>query len=269
MSTSEREHENVRRETPPLPVVDPRRQQERSQADDRPEQLPVEEVPRRAVVGERGDRRRGEDHDETDDVEDGDRRAQHHVGRRARQLLAPLEPGDHRSADAGERIPDVAQAVRAGRGVKRWSSRRRLLHAPAHAPRGRSRRRGPRNRRRRRTTRRPVTTTRRRPHARCAGLPRPRRACRPLLRRPRPCPRTRPRPRARLRRTRPRRAGATTSAASTDRSRPLLRPPASSTTESNDATARRVASGFVAFESSYHSTPLASPTRATRWGMVA
>src|SRR5207248_8984140 len=37
----------------------------------------------------------------------------------------------------------------------------------------------------------------------------------------------------------------------------------------NDETARRVASGFVALESSYHRTPLASPTRATRWGMVA
>ena len=57
--------------------------------------------------------------------------------------------------------------------------------------------------------------------------------------------------------------------ASTPRSRPLLRPPASNTTESNDSSARRVASGFVAFESSYQRTPPASPTSATRWGRVA
>ena len=43
-----------------------------------------------------------------------------------------------------------------------------------------------------------------------------------------------------------------------------MRPPASNTTEGKDETARSVASGFVAFESSYHCTPLASPTSATR-----
>ena len=74
---------------------------------------------------------------------------------------------------------------------------------------------------------------------------------------------------ARPRRTRRRRARASPRAASTPRSSPLFRPPASSTTESNDATARSVASGFVAFESSYQLTPPASPTSATRWGRVA
>ncbi len=50
------------------------------------------------------------------------------------------------------------------------------------------------------------------------------------------------------------------------RSRPLLRPPAISTTESKPARAARVAWGAVALESSYQRTPSASPTSWTRCG---
>ena len=57
--------------------------------------------------------------------------------------------------------------------------------------------------------------------------------------------------------------------ASGARSRPLLRPPAMSTTESKPARAASVAWGAVAFESSYQRTPPASPTSSTRWGRPA
>ncbi len=95
----------------PAPVVDPGGDEEGGEPDDGPDQLAVEEVPRRSVVGERGDRRRGQDHHEPDDVEDGDRRAQHDVRGRARQLLAALEPGEHRPAHPGERIALRVEAL--------------------------------------------------------------------------------------------------------------------------------------------------------------
>ena len=53
---------------------------------------------------------------------------------------------------------------------------------------------------------------------------------------------------------------------STPRSRPLLRPPATSTTESKPARAARAAWGLVAFESSTKVTPPLWPTGVTRWG---
>ena len=81
--------------------------------------------------------------------------------------------------------------------------------------------------------------------------------------------RTRRRPRRRPRRwRRPRGCGARPRP-STERSRPLLRPPAMSTTESKPPTAASVAWGAVAFESSYHRTPPASPTSVDPVGEAA
>ena len=57
--------------------------------------------------------------------------------------------------------------------------------------------------------------------------------------------------------------------ASAPRSRPLFRPPAMSTTESNAGTAATVAWGAVAFESSYQRTPSASPTSVDAVGEAA
>ena len=54
--------------------------------------------------------------------------------------------------------------------------------------------------------------------------------------------------------------------ASSERSSPLLRPPAISTTEENADTPARTAAGVVAFESSYQRTPSRSATNCTRCG---
>ena len=73
---------------------------------------------------------------------------------------------------------------------------------------------------------------------------------------PAPDRRRPPRPRRRPRRWRPRPAPAGRWRASAPRSRPLLRPPAISTTEENPATAASTDAGVVALESSYQRTPV-------------
>jgi hypothetical protein len=72
-------------------VVERRRRDERDDAADSPNELTVEEVPRRPVIAERGDRRRGEDHHEPDDVEHTHRRAQNDIRRRSRQRLVTAD----------------------------------------------------------------------------------------------------------------------------------------------------------------------------------
>ena len=251
----------------PLPdaVVDTRRHEEPDGTDERPHELALEEVPRRAVVGERLHRRRRQDHHQTDEVE-APRRARRSPTTTSscsstvwRRIAAtPAREVDR--APPRERTPSM-YAISALPGVGGFGDQERDLGGevvaarlvPAVVP-------VPRR-------------ARRREQHDVAGLRVRGRGAHDLAHgvrhaRPDACPRRPSRRRAPPHRTRRPRECGRPRAASTPRSRSLLRPPASSTTESNAEIACRAACGFVAFESSYYLTPLASPTSATRWGRV-
>ena len=178
-------------EAAPLVVVDAGRDHERDDTEGRPHELTLEEVPRRAVAGERRDCRCREHHDEADDVEHRDGGEQEHVvGRSCRTGRSPAaaQHGQRRAAPRGE--PPAHRCGR--RGVVAV-----LPRAPRAArPRGRSRRLAPRSSRTSRTRRTRETTARRR-----RARPSPRRLephhASTLPARPRPHRQTRPRCRAR------------------------------------------------------------------------
>ena len=93
----------------PCVVVDARRDHERGRRHRDPCHLALEEVPGRAVVGERRDRRRRQHHDGSDDVEDPDRRhEQQVVGRAGRARAHPPPPEGaqgRRSCGGGHATP--------------------------------------------------------------------------------------------------------------------------------------------------------------------
>ena len=110
----------------PAAVVDAVRRRERDRAERGPDELPLEEVPRRAVARERHDRRRRQHHHDADDVEHAD-------------------DGDEQQEYAGERGFAVTRGRSGGRGRsdaarRRWPRHRVDLHE-SRAPRARSRRR--------------------------------------------------------------------------------------------------------------------------------
>ena len=174
-------------------------------------------------------------------------------------------------AQAGERLAPRRDAASDGtRGGDRSHALVASVGEQRLALRPRSRRRVRRSRRTRRTTRTPATAARRRP-ARASFAAARTASCIELDGHDRwrePGERGR-RPRGRPRRTRRRRAGAPAASPSTRGRDPCCGRPRAARPNRTTTTARSVASGFVAFESSYQRTPLASPTSATRWGMVA
>ena len=226
---------SARRDAAPVVVVERRRGDERGEPADRPDELAVEEVPRRAVVGERGDRRRREDHHEADDVEHARRSrrgSRTSAGAatprwrcttdapRARDRRAAIEPrqadarGERRSsrgASFDDELADLGGEVVAARGVVRVRVERRARGREQHGVAGlRELRRGAH--RVVHVDDRSIATSATPRNAAATSGP------------------------ASPNATTPRRRGA--ARASTPRSRPLLRPPASSTTESNDSSAR-------------------------------
>ena len=225
----------------PAVVVGQRRADQHGRPDGHPDELALEEDPRAAVAAQGLDRRGRQHHHQPDRAQHGDDGGQQHpaavLGRRLDRSAG--RPG--RPSPSVERV-DVFVGIGAppaGRGRQRRSRR------PARRRSGTSR-----------TRRSRATAARRRPGGRPRRLRPPRR------------PWTRPGGRARGRRTRrpprapPRRwrrrpAHGRPTSASSPRSRPLLRPPAMSTTDSKPRTAATAAWGLVALESSYQRTPSA------------
>src|SRR6266511_34922 len=235
-----RDHEERAHPAAPAPVVDAQGDREPQHAQERPDQLALEEVPRRAVAREREHRRSGQDHHDTDDIQDADRREQQD------------KVGGRRAA---RRQPRALQCRRDGHGPTSTRSRTSLAKsAPraayesyqskeAHA--GESNTVSPR-----RAYAAAVRTASRIEVATVSGTV-PAKACAISVAAS---------PIATIARNR----GASTRSA--ERSRPLFRPPAISTTSSRPRTAASVAWTLVAFESSTYRTPSCSVTRLIRCG---
>ena len=275
---TQRADEDGLRQGAPAPVVEPHGARHGEHCGGEPHQLLGEELPCRAVVAQGVDRRRRQHHHQADHVEhqhDGeqhDERAGQGLRPPKRLLLLlrrPLLVSDSVPRRAQGRPPrrgcrerglpfgdqgvgrvGVAHDTARSRTARTKSSPRSAYEEyqsneaqPGDSSTASPGTRGRRRRRRRRPSTRPsapgaAPRTRPPPPRRRRRWPRP------------PSPRRRPR-------------------GSAPRSRPLFRPPAISTTESNPASAATTDAGVVALESSYQRTPPASPTSCTRWGSPA
>ncbi len=109
----EADEQHERREAPPEVVVDPERDKEGSEAEQRPDRLPVEVQPRRPVVVQRAHRRGRQHHHQADEVEDDDDGEQCDETARNRTGPRPGSPG-------GVTIPaDVLLSARRSRSRSR------------------------------------------------------------------------------------------------------------------------------------------------------